>query len=81
MGGLEAAAEPPAAVDAPYQTQAAFLPTSLEAALPLLDASRVLRDGLGDAFVDHFLLVKRAEVARYNSTVTDWEQREYFDLF
>jgi hypothetical protein len=26
-------------------------------------------------------VVKRAEVARYNSTVTDWEQREYFDLF
>jgi glutamine synthetase len=68
-------------VDAPYAAEAALLPTSLEAALPLLDRSTVLRAGLGDAFVDHFLMVKRAEVARYNATVTDWEQREYFDLF
>ncbi|HEY0315949.1 MAG TPA: glutamine synthetase family protein [Sphingomonas sp.] len=81
MAGLEAATEPPAAVDSPYQADATALPTSLEAALPLLDASTCLRAGLGDGFVDHFLMVKRAEVARYNSTVTDWEQREYFDLF
>ena len=81
MAGLTAGREPPAAVDAPYQAAAVFLPTSLEAALSLLDASAVLRAGLGDAFVDRFLLVKRAEVARYNTAVTDWEQREYFDLF
>ncbi|RZF63270.1 glutamine synthetase [Sphingomonas populi] len=81
LAGIAAGAEPPPAVDTPYAAEAPLLPTSLEAALPLLDASTVLRDGFGDAFIDHFLLIKRAEVARYNATVTDWEQREYFDLF
>lgn len=81
LAGIDAAREPPPPVDAPYQADVPTLPTSLESALPLLDASRTLRDGFGDGFVDHFLMVKRAEVARYNSTVTDWEQREYFDLF
>jgi glutamine synthetase len=27
------------------------------------------------------LRIKEAEVARYQSEVTDWEQREYFELF
>jgi glutamine synthetase len=31
--------------------------------------------------VDYYLVIKRAEVARFNATVTDWEHREYFDLF
>jgi glutamine synthetase len=81
LSGIVQQRSPPPSVDMPYEAKAEPLPTSLEAALRLLDESRLMRDGFGDAFVDYFLMVKRAEVARYNSTVTDWEQREYFDLF
>ena len=81
LAGLEAGALPPAAVDSPYQAPAPLLPTSLESALPALEQSAVLREGLGSGFVDHFARIKHAEVARYNATVTDWEHREYFDLF
>jgi len=81
LAGIEGEMEPPASVDSPYAADAETLPRSLEAALDRLDGSALLRAGLGSDFVDHFLLVKRAEVLRYNQTVTDWEQREYFDLF
>lgn len=81
LAGIEAGEEPPPAVDSPYMAEAEALPTSLESALVLLDRSDILRRGFGDGFVDHFLMIKRAEVARYNSTVTDWEHREYFDLY
>lgn len=81
LAGIAAGATPPPAVDSPYQAEAPMLPTSLESALPALERSAVLREGLGDGFVDHFARIKRAEVARYNATVTDWEHREYFDLF
>ncbi|TWB15558.1 glutamine synthetase family protein [Nitrospirillum bahiense] len=81
LAGIEAGEEPPPAVDSPYMAEAEALPTSLESALVLLDRSDILRQGFGDGFVDHFLMIKRAEVARYNSTVTDWEHREYFDLY
>jgi glutamine synthetase len=27
------------------------------------------------------LTIKRAEDARYHAEVTEWEQKEYFDLF
>ena len=40
-----------------------------------------LRAALGPALVDHYAGVKRAEVARFEATVTDWEQREYLHLF
>jgi glutamine synthetase len=81
LAGLEAGVEPGPAVDAPYQVDAARLPLSLDEALDALERSEVLRGGLGDGFVNYYLLIKRAEVARFNATVTDWEHREYFDLF
>jgi len=81
LAGLDAAAEPPPPADTPYHVDAEMLPTSLEAALDVLDGGHRLRAAFGDAFVDYFLMIKRAEVARYNSYVTDWEQREYFGLF
>jgi glutamine synthetase len=81
MAGIAKAAEPPAAVDTPYQTDARKLPATLDAALDLLDQGSVMRSAFGDSFVDYFLTIKRYEVERYNLHVSDWEQREYFGLF
>jgi glutamine synthetase len=81
LAGVVAGREPPSASDAPYETDARMLPTSLGAALDALAAGRVLRDAFGGDFIDYYTLIKRAEVRRYESTVTDWEMREYFDVF
>ncbi|MDO9711616.1 glutamine synthetase family protein [Paracraurococcus lichenis] len=81
MAGLAARRDPGPSADAPYETAAPPLPTTLEAALAALETSAVFREGLGGDFVDYFLRLKRAEIARFNAEVSEWEQREYFDLF
>jgi glutamine synthetase len=40
-----------------------------------------LRAGLGSTFIDYYSLIKEAEVARFELEVTEWEQREYFEIF
>ena len=68
--------------DDPYrQTDRPAMPSSLMEAVEALDGSAVLRDGFGDRFVDHFLHIKRAEIGRFLAHVTDWEHREYFEMF
>jgi len=65
----------------PYESKAEHLPATLAEALSHLKQDQVLRDGLGSAFVDYYCKIKEAEVARYNLEVSEWEHREYFDLF
>lgn len=81
LAGVTAAKEPPPPSDTPYETQAPMLPTSLAAALEALSRGHILRDAFGQDFVDYYTLIKRAEVRRYETAVTDWEMKEYFDLF
>lgn len=81
LDGIAKAQEPPPSADAPYETPAPALPRSLEAALAALKDSACYRAGLGDRFVDYFLHIKQAEIARFQLEVSDWEHREYFELF
>jgi glutamine synthetase len=81
LAGIAAATEPPPATDSPYEADAPTLPTSLGAALGALDDGPILREAFGNEFVDYYLLIKRAEVRRYEAHVTDWEMKEYFDVF
>jgi glutamine synthetase len=81
LAGVAAAAEPPPPTDSPYEAPAATLPTSLGAALGALDAGHVLREAFGNEFVDYYSMIKHAEVRRYEAYVTDWEMKEYFDVF
>ncbi|MFD8498940.1 glutamine synthetase family protein [Amycolatopsis sp. NPDC059657] len=53
------------------------LPKSLPAALDALEDDKILVAGLGPRFVELFAALKRAELARFARTVTDWEFREY----
>ena len=50
-------------------------------AVSALDQSEHYRDAFGDLFIDYLLTIKRFEISRFLSEVTDWEQREYFSLF
>jgi glutamine synthetase len=56
------------------------LPSSLEEATDLLDRSRVMRELLGDRFVDHFVATRRWEVREFRKHVSDWELARYFEI-
>ena len=70
---------PPA--DTPYEAKADLLPRTLDEALEALRKDKALRAGFGETFVDYYCRIKEAEIARFNLEVSDWEHREYFDLF
>ena len=67
--------------DDPYTTEASRLPASLAEAVRALEADTGLAQAMGPRFVPYYAAIKRAEIARFERAVTDWEQREYFDLF
>jgi glutamine synthetase len=88
LDGITRRLEPGPSADAPYEMSAEPLPETLVEALAALDDSTCLHAGFGDRFVDYYLRIKQAEVARYEaaqkggdpSEVTVWEHNEYFDL-
>ena len=46
-----------------------------------LQDSTLYRERFGDAFVDYMLMMKTSEWRHFLAHVTDWEQREYFEVF
>ena len=80
LDGVDTKIHPGNSADQPYASPAPRLPTNLTTALDALDADSVYRERFGDQFVDYFLQLKRAELERYQAEVSDWEQREYFNL-
>ncbi|MDB5375875.1 MAG: glutamine synthetase, partial [Rubritepida sp.] len=81
LDGLAEKRDPGPSADTPYEAQAPMLPRSLGEALDALEASEVARARFGDAFVDYLIRLKRTEIARFEAEVTEWEHREYFELF
>ena len=81
LDGVARKLEPGPSADAPYETAAEPLPASLAEALAALRTSACFRAGFGQAFVDYFIRIKEAEIARFQADVTEWEHKEYFDLF
>ena len=39
------------------------------------------REALGADFVDYYVHIKNAEIERFQAEVSEWEQREYFEMF
>ena len=81
LDGMRRSLAPPPAADTPYEAKADPLPKTLAEALACLRADQVLCEGLGQGFVDYFCRLKEAEIARFDLEVSEWEHREYFDLF
>ena len=81
LDGLERRLDPGPSADAPYDTRAELLPKSLAEAVAALRGDAFFRDKLGASFVDYLLTIKDAEIARFQAEVTDWEQREYFEMY
>jgi glutamine synthetase len=81
LDGVARKLDPGPSADTPYEAKAEALPTSLGEALDALRDNACFRAGFGDGFVDYYLRIKQAEIVRFQSEVTEWEQKEYFDLF
>lgn len=81
LDGIARRLEPGPSADRPYEAPAALLPRSLEEALAALHDDAELVEAFGPKVIDWYTRIKRAEIARFESEVTDWEQREYFDMF
>ncbi|MGY8998298.1 MAG: glutamine synthetase family protein [Rhodospirillales bacterium] len=81
LDGIENKLKPTMPVDAAYDTQATPLPRSLLEATLALRENSYFREKFSDQFIDYILHIKEAEISRFLSTVTDWEHKEYFEIF
>jgi glutamine synthetase len=81
LDGVDRMLDPGPSADTPYETQAALLPKSLREAVVALKDDRFFREALGAGFVDYYAHIKNAEIERFRSEVSEWEQREYFEMF
>lgn len=81
MDGIERKLEAPAPVANPYDSDAETLPSCLIDALDAFRSGSFYKDQLGEEFVQYMSVLKEAEWNRYLTTVSEWEEREYFSLF
>jgi glutamine synthetase len=81
LDGIERRMPLTRSADTPYEARADMLPRTLEEALQHLRIDKALREGFGGVFLEYYCHIKEAEIARFNLEVSDWEHREYFDLF
>ncbi len=81
LEGIDAELPLGPSADDPYATDARRLPANLSEAIDALEADETFAQALGTRFVSYYAALKRAEIARFERTVTDWEQHEYFDLY
>ena len=81
LDGVTRKLDPGPGADTPYETNAPLLPKTLEEALAALADDHCFAESFGQEFVDYYITIKRAELARYHGEVTEWEQKEYFELF
>ncbi|MFN0030446.1 MAG: glutamine synthetase family protein [Acidimicrobiales bacterium] len=82
LDGLRRKIEPPPVSASPYRADAGpLLPRSLGEAIERFGASELYRSVWGDDVVEYLTRLKTSEWNRFLAAVTDWEQREYFELF
>jgi glutamine synthetase len=81
LDGVDRGLGPGPSADTPYETKAAPLPKSLQEAVFALKDDPFFRAALGAEFVEYYVHIKNAEIERFQAEVSDWEQREYFEMF
>ena len=91
LHGVEAAIDPGPASTEPYHaTHLQRLPAGLDEAVDAAKADVHLRERIGEHVVDYLVRMAESHLERFRashgegehaSAVTDWEQREYFQLF
>jgi glutamine synthetase len=81
LSGIERGLTPPAPMQGNVYAAEGLpaLPRTLDQAVDLLAGSEVARDFLGDAFIDHYVAMRRWEIEKHRRAVTEWERRRYFE--
>jgi len=81
LDGVDRGLDPGPSADTPYETKADLLPKTLHEAVFALKDDAFFREAFGSGFVDYYVHIKNAEMERFQAEVSDWEQREYFEMF
>ncbi len=81
LDGVQRKLDPGEASEEPYLADRPRLPASLMEAVDVLDRDEFFRQAFGDTFVDYIVQLKRFEIGRFLEYVTDWEHREYFEMY
>jgi glutamine synthetase len=81
LDGIDRKLDPGPSADTPYEARAEPLPKTLREALGALNDDAFFRQALGAEFVDYYVHIKNAEIDRFQAEVSDWEHREYFEMF
>jgi glutamine synthetase len=81
LDGVDRKLDPGPSADTPYETMAPLLPKSLREAVSALKDDPFFRQAMSAEFVDYYTHIKTAEIERFQAEVSDWEHREYFELF
>jgi glutamine synthetase len=70
---------PPTAGDIYENANAKHIPSTLRASTETLRKSKMLRDAMGDAVVDHYVRCAEWEQEEFDKAVTDWEIARGFE--
>ena len=82
LDGLKMKSDPGPPVSDPYtQVEMPALPRSLMESITALQESKLFLDSFGETFVNYYLGLKQQEIHRFLSSVTNWEQQEYFERY
>jgi glutamine synthetase len=81
LDGVDRGLDPGPSADTPYETEADLLPKTLQEAVAALKDDAFFRGAFGAGFVDYYVHIKNAEIERFQAEVSEWEQREYFEMF
>jgi glutamine synthetase len=81
LDGVDRGLDPGPSADTPYETKAELLPKTLQEAVSTLKDDTFFREAFGAGFVDYYVHIKNAEIERFQAEVSEWEQREYFEMF
>jgi glutamine synthetase len=82
LDGIEKQIEPPPAFEGDiYQArELPHVPHSLNESIAALDGSAWARETFGNDVIEHYLHFFRTEQRKFDSVVTDWERRRYFEM-
>jgi glutamine synthetase len=83
LDGIERHIEPPPAFEGDVYAAASELPHmphTLNESISALAESTWARDTFGEAVIDHYLHFFRTEQRKFDSVVTDYERRRYFEM-
>src|SRR5437762_1936491 len=81
LDGIQQKIEPPDAFEGDvYAAQELpHVPHTLNESIAALESSAFAREAFGDAVIDHYLHFFRTEQRKFDTAVTDWERRRYFE--